>query len=316
MAQHIFTGTTPPAFIPSGVGQHYVDTSAKKNYISVGTTSSSDWKLAQDEETYISNPSIARTAPDDLAPVYDTSALEYKKLTLQKLLTARGGISDQGYFWSSDFVITDTNILVAAGSGAGNSTQQGTYGMNNIERALGISETDTGTTSTGRRTVSSGLNILTTGLARLRVGMRHAINQLSTVGETFTVYLGFINNAGSGNPLAGAFFRYTNGVNSGRYEAVTASGSGSPTYTTVNTGVLADTNYHIFEVEINETADEVNYYIDGNLVAIITTDIPPLDTTVNFTFGFGWKIEKSVGTTSVAHSVDWAYLETERSTPR
>ena len=41
--QHIFTGTTAPASAPPGVGHHYVDTVAKKAYISVGTATTADW---------------------------------------------------------------------------------------------------------------------------------------------------------------------------------------------------------------------------------------------------------------------------------
>lgn len=45
MKQHIFTGTTAPVSPPEGVGHHYIDTVAKKTYVSVGTSLVSDWKL-------------------------------------------------------------------------------------------------------------------------------------------------------------------------------------------------------------------------------------------------------------------------------
>jgi len=38
------TGSGAPASTPSQLGLHYVDTSAKEAYISVGTASSADWK--------------------------------------------------------------------------------------------------------------------------------------------------------------------------------------------------------------------------------------------------------------------------------
>lgn len=43
MAQHIFSGSGAPTSAPSGVGHHYIDTTADLSYISVGTTSSADW---------------------------------------------------------------------------------------------------------------------------------------------------------------------------------------------------------------------------------------------------------------------------------
>jgi len=53
VSQHIFTGTTAPTTTPTAVGQHFIDTVAKKTYISAGTTSSADWKLATDTDTGI-----------------------------------------------------------------------------------------------------------------------------------------------------------------------------------------------------------------------------------------------------------------------
>lgn len=44
MPRHIFVATTPPATAPAGVGHHYVDITARRSYISVGTTSADDWK--------------------------------------------------------------------------------------------------------------------------------------------------------------------------------------------------------------------------------------------------------------------------------
>lgn len=40
-----FTGTAAPNTTPTAVGQIYVDTNAGKVYISVGTSSSSDWAI-------------------------------------------------------------------------------------------------------------------------------------------------------------------------------------------------------------------------------------------------------------------------------
>ena len=59
MAQHIFTGTAKPTSIPSKVGQHFIDTTNKKHYISVGTSGASDWienpKKRKDIQNFTSN---------------------------------------------------------------------------------------------------------------------------------------------------------------------------------------------------------------------------------------------------------------------
>ena len=43
MAQHIFIGSAAPTTTPTKVGQHFIDLTNKKSYISVGTASSADW---------------------------------------------------------------------------------------------------------------------------------------------------------------------------------------------------------------------------------------------------------------------------------
>jgi hypothetical protein len=258
-----------------------------------------------------------RLVGEDEIPLYSSSASTTKKYLLRDFLSKRGRTQDLANYISADFVINESFLLSQVGSGAGNSTQQGAYGMDTVERALGISETDTGTNAAGRRTVSSSTSGLTTGLARLRFGARHALNQLSNPFDVFVVTLGFINITTSGaDHNAGAYFSYSSTVNGGRWEAVTASGGGAPTRTRVDTGILADTLYNIFEVEIAEDSSQALFYINDTLVATISTNIPPTSTVANFTFGFGWKIEKFFGTTSVAHSTDWFYFEQERSTAR
>ena len=44
MAQHKYEAAGPPLFTPARVNDHYQDTSSGKVYISVGTSSASDWK--------------------------------------------------------------------------------------------------------------------------------------------------------------------------------------------------------------------------------------------------------------------------------
>lgn len=69
MAQHIFTGAGAPATTPTALGQHYIDTTNGASYISVGTTSSSDW------ETSDATAAIAaHVAAGDPHPQYLTSA--------------------------------------------------------------------------------------------------------------------------------------------------------------------------------------------------------------------------------------------------
>lgn len=53
MRQHIFSGITAPTTAPEGIGHHYVDTVAKKSWISVGTSSPSDWKIPDGDWSFL-----------------------------------------------------------------------------------------------------------------------------------------------------------------------------------------------------------------------------------------------------------------------
>lgn len=475
MAQHIFTGITPPAFTPSKVGQHFIDTAAGVSYISTGTSSSADWKTSAEVEDVIvdgevskapsqnavfdalalkpstayvdakvadaivdavttvapsqnavfdalatkqaldptltslaafndnglltqtaldtftgrsivagsskvtvsqgdgvaGNPSVDvveaninhnallnsdpndhvdhttvsisttegvqgggdisatrtlkldvngltalslptnRLAVDDQIAIYDTSAALHKKVSLKDFMNQRRAFIDQAYVETDDFIMDATGPMNAVGAGTGNSTQSGTYGQDTTENAIGISESDTGTTATGRRTLSSSLSQLMATLARYRFAARMAIHQLSNGTDTFTKYLGFLDNTVAGNPTNGAFFRYTHGTNGGRWEACTARAG---VITATDTGVAASLPYSIFEIEISQDGANAYFYINGTLVATNTTNIPTA--TSAQTFGYGWRIDKSVGTAVMASSVDWRYFEMERATAR
>jgi hypothetical protein len=64
MPRHIYLGTNAPNFAPTGIGHHYIDTVAKKPYVSVGTTSSADWSEG--------GGGGAPLSPDDPLPIGST----------------------------------------------------------------------------------------------------------------------------------------------------------------------------------------------------------------------------------------------------
>lgn len=67
-------------------------------------------------------------------------------------------------------------------------------------------------------------------------------------------------------------FRFSSGTDT-TWKAVTVTAGGSSTI--VDTGVTADTNFHVFEMTNNLTGTAIQFLIDGNVVANITTNIPP-----------------------------------------
>jgi hypothetical protein len=252
-----------------------------------------------------------RIASGDELAVYDISQTAHRKLTLQQLLGQRRSLIDVIYAEAEDFIRDSLGALTAAGAGTGNSTQVGTYGQDTTENAIGISESDTGTTTTGRRTVSSALGSLMSTLAKFRFGARIALEALSNGTDTYTSYIGFFDNSAAGDQNNGAYFRYTHSVNGGKWEAVTAKAG---VRTATDTGVAANILYDIFEIEIAQDGASVLFYINGTLVATNTTNIPIA--TAAQTFGYGWKIEKSAGTTASAISADYYYYEHSRTGAR
>lgn len=248
---------------------------------------------------------------DDRIAIYDLSSTTHKYVTFKDFITQNRSFINRAYNESDDFNIDGNARLVDAGAGTGSSVQSGSYGVGTAANALGVSQIDTGTTATGRRSLSCNLASLVTSKGRLRFSTRFAIEQLSTGVQTFTMYIGFIDSNATGDMGNGAYFKYTDGVNAGKWQCVTASGG---TRTAVDSGVTADTSYHAFTTEINEAGTSVGFYIDGVLVATTTSNLP--NGTLAQAFGYGWKIEKSVGTTQVNGSADWYYYELERTSAR
>lgn len=67
-------------------------------------------------------------------------------------------------------------------------------------------------------------------------------------------------------------FRFSAGVDT-HWQAVAITAGGSQT--TVDTGIPPDTSPHFFSMTTNSTGSSIAYYIDGALVATISTNLPP-----------------------------------------
>lgn len=249
----------------------------------------------------------------DQVAVYDPNASAHRKINAYKTQFV---IPDRYRFVSNDFVIETLGGLTTAVAGTGASAQAGTYGVDLTEQAQGVVQIDTGTTATGRVFIgTASINQLWTASGNiLQFGARLAPELLSTNLETFTIYAGFCDNNGAGDATDGCYFRYTDAVNGGKWEAVVAAGA---TRQAFDTGVLAQTNYQIFEIIIDYTGGNpvVYFYIDGTLTNTVNTPAP-IPTGPTQSYGLGWKIEKSVGTTQRNLSADWFYYTLDRNAAR
>lgn len=220
---------------------------------------------------------------------------------------------DQFFNIFTDFLGTVNGDFQGFTAGTGASSQSGSYGNDLVERAIGVTQSDTGTTATGRAGIglASPASLRPTN-ARYRYKGRHAIEALSTPTEAFTVRIGLTDSyLAGGDGTNGLYFRYNDLQNGGRWEAV--SRVAGTDLTAVDTGVSPDLDYHTFQVDLNELATVAQFRIDGALVATINSPLLPSGAN---SISAGFKIEKSLGTSQRNLSSDYMYFELERSADR
>lgn len=199
--------------------------------------------------------------------------------------------------------------VLVSGTGAAWAFTQ--YGSDNTEHAIGAIEVQTGTTNAGMSVLSKGSANFSLGRGNtFKLRMRSALKNLSDGTERYTVYQGFGDSIGSVEHTNGAYFRYSDSVNGGRWQAVVRDGG---VETSADTGVAADLLYSIFEIRVNSGATSVAFYINGVLVATLAANIPSGATDY---LGLNFKILKSVGTTSRSFVMDWYDLLITRTVAR
>lgn len=160
---------------------------------------------------------------------------------------------------------------------------------------MGVIQATTGTTNAGRGSIAgSNLFWWRAGHGYMEFNTRWRPSVLSTVAETWTGRWGFIDSITAESTDA-IMFRYTNGVNSGKFEIVTRANS---VETAADSGitVVANTSYNL-KIIVNAAGTSVDFYINGTLVGNITTNIPNSSGRV---FGYGNYYQKTNGTTSVS----------------
>lgn len=222
---------------------------------------------------------------------------------------------DLYYAEQTDFtaVVVGSDGFQYTSSGAGATVSSSEYGVNTTENAIGVLELQTGTTTTGYTLAykggGGGINMIRFGTAAFVMKWRLAVSALSDGTDTYHISFGFSEAATANKDMTdGAYFTYTHSVNSGNWQAVTASAS---TRTTTNLATPPSTSYQTFEIRVNEAATEVLFYLNGSLVATHTTNIPTADTV-----GVNINIVKSAGTTERILYADYYFYKSTRTTAR
>lgn len=177
---------------------------------------------------------------------------------------------------------------------------------NDSSARVGIVNCRTGTDTNGSAAIVSRVNALRFGGGRHRLRWDAYVPQLSDGANAFTVRVGFINSS-SGEPTNGVYFRYTHSVNGGEWQAVCRAAG---VETVADTNILVTAAWTYLEIEVNAAGTSAAFYLYGNLVATITTNIPIGS---NLT-GLGLSNIKSAGTSNREFRVDMMAYSFEPTT--
>jgi hypothetical protein len=246
---------------------------------------------------------------DDEIYIRNSDNLSFNKTTKQSLIRQE---VERLFMIASDFIGTVNGEFTSSVSGSGASHQNGTYGQDALSRAIGVTQSDTGTVSNGRAGLGTTSGCFSPTLARYVFEGRFAMEAISTDTENFFMAIGFGDfYSGSGLGNNGIYFYYNHLQNGGKW-LVRVRQAGTEIWT-VDTGISPDLNFHKFKIDLSEDAQTCLCYIDEELVASI--EAPNL-LNISNKVGAGFKIEKTVGTGQRNMNTDFMSIEVSRSAKR
>jgi len=227
----------------------------------------------------------------------------------------------QGIYYFEDF-ISNQGGSVSASYGqtitlsSGNGTAR-TVATTNRTNQQGIIQHSTGTAATNFAGYNIGGSSLYIGSGTISIETYVTVETLSTASERFFTYFGYAlpsNWQNSGNTI---FFSYDEGgviyfagTPTPNWKCYTRSGA-TVTLTTTTIPVVASQWYKL-RIDINGAATSVTFYIDGNLVATHSTNIPASTTGMSIIS----LINKTVGTTARTMLTDYFMYEEIFTNPR
>ena len=219
--------------------------------------------------------------------VYDWVTNEFDPLVKRHYFDDFQGISVAGpTFTGTGSYSGDGNIsIIRSGTGA-------TYARTNSEAGhSGIIRGGTGTTNAGLCTI--GFRGIWMGTNDWQFEGSLRLQTLSTATERYTI----VHQFGTGTTNSIRLF-YSDNVNSGKWQAETYASSVS---TLVDTGVTVAINTW-YNMKIVRISNVITFYINGSLVATISTNVPS-----SFDTNALMSITKTAGTTT--RTCDFDYLK-------
>jgi hypothetical protein len=215
-----------------------------------------------------------------------------------------GALRSSKYYFFHDFETTGVQPLTTTFSATSGASllQSGAYsGTNNTHGNVGIY---TGTATNGRGAIHTHLDLMYFGTHGYTLETLSLLSNTSDATDRYTAVIGFLDGVTSATPTDAVFFRYSDNVNSGKWECVCRSHSGI----SATAGAFVK-----FKIIVNAAGTSVTFYINDNLVATVATNIP---TTSSRTLGYGMAIYKSAGTNSRSFHHDYIYVQGDLATNR
>jgi fibronectin-binding autotransporter adhesin len=211
------------------------------------------------------------------------------------------------------FTINNDSITAFNVSGAG-AIQSGTA-VGAVVGHPGIVQFQTGTSGVGAvqlGAADNGKSVLLGNGDSWRSETVYRIPVLSTVSQRFTVRAGFDNSASSDvDPTDGCIFKYSDNLNSGKFQGMCDSSSVATTCDTT-VAAVANTWYRLTVVP-NSAGTSVDFQVNGVSKCQVTTNIP---TGATHQTSFGLKINQSAGLSSNTLDVDYISVEGQLGTSR
>lgn len=232
------------------------------------------------------------TTPVDLTEVQLRNIINNRASNFSLYSDFGGGTSNE---WHT--AVSGTGSSVSFTTDGGDAGHPGVATLNVGTSTTGFAVLRNGNTSVLR--LGDGINILDFSLK---------LSALSDGTDTYTCFVGYGANTAAGN---GAWFQYTHGTNSGKWQFITQVSGGNQNVE--DTGVAATTGYLRFTIVSNSNSTLWKGYINGVQVGTNhTTNVPAASLQTSAFIS----IIKSAGTTNRSIGLDYISLRQELTTSR
>ncbi len=286
LAKDLLIGTTTE---PTNTGG--VLSVAGETYTSASTTARAGLNVA---------PGVAPTAPTD-GDVWTTTAGIFTRVngvTVGPLAAAGAASAPEArtVINLSTHMVEDFSLSPLGDKSSGGNVNS--TGALNDPPHLGVWKLQTNAGTTNIACIGTNAVGLTFGQGSGYLDWVFQTPVLSNGTDRYTVRIGF-GSQNASDPNDGAYLRYSDSVNAGKWQLVTRSAG---TETATDTGVTGDLLWHRVRITFNAGGTSVSVAFDGGATAATnTTNIPAGQFR---TFGIFAEITKSLGTTSLALLLD------------